>query len=62
MVGYIVDHLVNLMEAAKKEDQEAIRSEFYLQQTEAFLSQDNVSVYLVDQGTTKNILDEDGIA
>lgn len=57
---YIVDHLSNLMEAANREDKEDIKKRFYLERTEAFIPQDNVSVYLFEDGTAKNILDEEG--
>jgi hypothetical protein len=57
---YVVDHLVNLMRAYEHEDRELIKKEFYLQQTEAFISKDNVAVYLFEGGTAKNILGEDG--
>jgi len=57
---YIVDHLVNLMQAAKHEDKERIKDNFYLERTEAFIPQDKVSVYLFEEGTAKNILDEAG--
>ncbi len=57
---YIVDHLVNLMKAAKRDDKDIIQEKFYLENKEAFISQDNVSVYLFDDGTAKNILSEEG--
>ncbi|QYX32259.1 AAA family ATPase [Sphaerospermopsis torques-reginae] len=57
---YIVDHLSNLMKAAKYEDKESIKERFYLERTEAFIPQDKVSVYLFEDGTAKNILHEDG--
>lgn len=57
---YIVDHLSNLMEAANRKDKEDIKKRFYLERTEAFIPQDNVSVYLFEDGTAKNILDEEG--
>lgn len=58
---YIVDHLVNLMKAAKHKDQESVKELFYLQKSEAFIPQDLVSVYLFEDGTAKNILREDGL-
>jgi len=58
---YIVDHLTNLMKAAESTEPEAIREKFYLQRKEAFISRDNVSVYLIDQGKAENMLDEDGV-
>ncbi|MEA2045363.1 MAG: AAA family ATPase, partial [Euryarchaeota archaeon] len=57
---YIVDHLVNLMKAATCEDQESIKDKFYLGRTDAFIPQDKVSVYLFEDNTAKNILDEKG--
>lgn len=61
---FIVDHLANLMKAAEltdAESRETIRSEFFLQRTEAFIPKESVSVYLVDKGTATNILGEDGL-
>lgn len=59
---YVVDHLANLLKAAEKtgEEKEAVRDEFYLQRTDAFIPKDKVSVYLIEEGTAKNALDEDG--
>jgi predicted ATPase len=57
---YVVDHLMNLMQAQKREDQDEIAEMFFLKQKDAFIAQENVSVNLVDGGTIKNILDEDG--
>jgi predicted ATP-dependent endonuclease of OLD family len=57
---YIVDHLSNLIKAAKYEDKEILKERFYLERTEAFISQEKVSVYLFEDGTAKNILHEDG--
>ncbi|WP_445635466.1 Endonuclease GajA/Old nuclease/RecF-like AAA domain-containing protein [Nostoc sp. DSM 114161] len=57
---YIVDHLANLMQAAKREDKEDIKKRFYLEKTEAFIPQEKVSVYLFEDGTAKNILNEEG--
>ncbi|WP_414752069.1 AAA family ATPase [Anabaena sp. CCY 9910] len=57
---YIVEHLSNLMKAAKYEDKENIKKRFYLERTEAFIPQENVSVYLFENGTAKNILNEKG--
>ncbi|NJK79591.1 MAG: ATP-binding protein [Chloroflexaceae bacterium] len=58
---YIIDHLTNLMKAAKHEDKDTIRDLFYLKQEEAFISQDNVAVYFFDEGTAYNILENDGL-
>jgi hypothetical protein len=58
---YIVDHLSNLMKAAESTEPEAIQDKFYLQNKDAFISKHDVSVYLVDEGKTENMLDEDGV-
>jgi len=57
---YIVDHLANLMQAAKHEDPDSIKENFYLDRTEAFISQEKVSVYLFKDGTAKNMISEEG--
>ncbi|BAZ14559.1 hypothetical protein NIES4071_64030 [Calothrix sp. NIES-4071] len=57
---YIIDHLSNLMKAAKSDDKQSLKNKFYLEDTQAFISQENVSVYLFEDGTTKNILSENG--
>jgi hypothetical protein len=58
---YIVDHLVNIMEGAKKERPDEAAEKFYLKTSEAFISKDKVSVYLFEDGTAKNVLSEDGM-
>jgi hypothetical protein len=57
---YIVDHLVNLMRASDYDNQEQIKKHFYLEKEGAFISKDDVSVYLFDEGTAKNLLSESG--
>jgi predicted ATPase len=57
---YIVDHLANLMQAAKHEDRDSIKEMFYLQRTEAFIPQEKVSIYLFEDGTAKNLVSEEG--
>ncbi|MTJ11040.1 AAA family ATPase [Anabaena sp. UHCC 0187] len=57
---YIIDHLSNLMKAAKYEDKESLKERFYLERTDAFIPQEKVSVYLFEDGTVKDILHEDG--
>ena len=57
---YIVDHLANLMQAAKHEDPDSIKEMFYLKRTEAFIPQEKVSIYLFEDGTAKNIISEEG--
>jgi predicted ATPase len=58
---YIVDHIGNLMQAARHDNQESIKELFYLEQTEAFIPQEQVSIYLFEEGTTRNIVDDKGI-
>ncbi|MEH2037332.1 AAA family ATPase [Nostoc sp.] len=57
---YILDHLSNLMKAAKYKHKESIKNKFYLERTEAFIPQEKVSVYLFEDGITKNTLNEEG--
>ncbi len=58
---YIVDHLANLMKAAQHDDKERIKNLFYLENTNAFISQEIVSMYLFEDGNAKNILDKNGV-
>jgi energy-coupling factor transporter ATP-binding protein EcfA2 len=64
---YLVDHLVNLIQATKYPDNENIKEFFYLEQLHAFLVRSQVSAYLfkADEGsekvTVRNILTEDGL-
>jgi len=58
---YIVDHLANLMQAAKHVNREDIKEHFYLERTDAFIHQKQVSIYLFEDGTAKNIVNEKGI-
>jgi hypothetical protein len=57
---FIVDHLVNLMDAYKHRNQDKIVEGFLLGQKEAFISQEKVSVYLVGGGEVRNVLDSTG--
>lgn len=57
---YIIDHLINLMNAADHLDPKGIEDKFYLKSSKAFISKDNVSVYLFDNDTAKDILDKEG--
>lgn len=59
---YIVDHLSNLIKASKFDEarQNQIKNRFYLENKGAFIDQDKVSVYLFEEGTAKNILDDQG--
>ncbi|MDM8527168.1 ATP-binding protein [Anaerolineales bacterium HSG24] len=57
---YMVDHLVNSMKAATHPNPATIANKFYLQRSEAFITQDKVSVMLFDGGDCQSILNEDG--
>jgi len=58
---YIVDHLINLIDAYKHENKEEIKNMFLLESTDAFIDQNKVSVYQFDEdGQVKNILENDG--
>lgn len=58
---YVIDHLTNLMDAYKHKNQDEIAEMFLLEQKEAFISQEKVSVYGVENGKVTNILDPQGI-
>ena len=57
---YLVDHLINLMKAAEQGDPESISDKFFLKTADAFISKNDVSVYLFEKGTAKDIMNEDG--
>jgi len=58
---YVVDHLINLITAAKQDNKEKIKELFYLEQANAFISQEQVSVYLFNEGTTSNAFDDEWV-
>jgi hypothetical protein len=58
---YIVDHLANLIKADQHDNKESIKDLFYLENTDAFISQEKVSMYLFEDGTAKNVLDKNGV-
>ncbi|MEO8974057.1 MAG: AAA family ATPase [Ktedonobacteraceae bacterium] len=58
---YVIDHLTNLIKAYDAEDKETVRREFYLKRTDAFISKENVSVYLIDKSKATKAIDEDGV-
>jgi predicted ATP-dependent endonuclease of OLD family len=58
---YIVDHIGNLMQAARHDNKESLKELFYLEQTDAFIPQEQVSIYLFEEGTTRNIVDDKGM-
>jgi len=57
---YIADHLENLMRASDCDNKEEIKKYFYLEREDAFISKNDVSVYLFDDGTAKNLLSDTG--
>ena len=58
--SYIVDHLANLLKAAKSSDKAELAERFFLKDERAFIAQDKVSVYQFEDGSAHSILDEDG--
>jgi predicted ATPase len=64
---YLIDHLINLMQATKRSDHDHIKDFFYLEQPQAFLVQAQVSAYLFkaeegsEQTTVRNIMTEEGL-
>ena len=58
---YMIDHLENLIRANERPEQATkIREKFFLQNTDAFISRDQVSVYFINNGTTTSLFQEDG--
>lgn len=58
--SYLVDHLSNLLKAGAREDRDEIAPRFYLQDPRAFLTPDQVGVYLFEDGKVRSIMDDDG--
>ena len=58
---YLIDHLTNLMDAYRHKNQDEIVEMFLLEKKEAFIDQEKVSVYLIDDGKIQNVLDQEGI-
>ncbi len=57
---YIIEHLQNLILAHDLKDKKEIINSLYLKREDAFISKENVGVYLFQNGTAENILMEDG--
>lgn len=57
---YIVDHLVNLIQASTLKNKEVISKKFYLRSSEAFIQKENVSAYLFENKKVSNILSQEG--
>lgn len=56
---YIIDHLGNLIKASQHPDKERIQSEFYLKDHRAFIDEEKVSMYFVNEGTVQDALHEE---
>ncbi len=57
---YIVDHLKNLMKAKEVKNQKNAEKLFYLQDSSAFISKKDVSIYVFENGRGSNILSKTG--
>ena len=57
---YIIDHLKNLMKAKEVKDQKKAEKLFYLQDSSAFISKKDVSIYVFEKGKGSNILSKTG--
>ena len=59
---YFVDHLVNLMKAKENPKPDKIKDLFCLKSKDAFIDKKDVSVYLFENNSVRDILDkEDGL-
>jgi predicted ATPase len=58
---YLVDHLTNLMKAAKSKKKNEIKEKFFLRNANSFIKQEKVSVLLFANGQSENILQKDGL-
>jgi hypothetical protein len=57
---YFVDHLVNLMKAAKSKKKEYVKDKFMLKDKKAFIKVKDVAVFDCEDGKIKNILKRGG--
>lgn len=57
---YVIDHLTNLMDAHGHKNHEEIAEMFLLGQKEAFISQEKVAVYGIEDGKVTNALGPEG--
>ncbi|MDD2287124.1 MAG: AAA family ATPase [Paludibacter sp.] len=57
---YIVEHLQNLILANDLNDKSDIVEKLYLKREDAFIAKEDVGIYLFENGTTENILLNDG--
>ena len=58
---FIVDHLVNLINASKRKNKKEIAQKFFLKDSDAFIKKEKVSVYLFENNTATSALDKKGI-
>jgi energy-coupling factor transporter ATP-binding protein EcfA2 len=58
---YMLDHLGNLLAAARSEAPDSLAAKFFLKSADAFLAPEKVAAYLIDEGTAQNALDEEKI-
>lgn len=60
---YLVDHISNLTKAKKLEQsgKSGLETKFQLKRKDSFIKKEDVAVYLFENGTTKQIIDDDGI-
>lgn len=58
---YVVDHLTNLLDAYRHQNQDDIAEMFLLEDKEAFIAQEKVSVYSFEDGEVKNVLKPEGM-
>jgi hypothetical protein len=58
---YLVDHLSNLTKAYTLKEKEGLENKFKLGSKDCFISQNNISVYLFENGTIKDVYGEDGL-
>lgn len=57
---YIIDHLINLVKGSNKGNQELLSKNFYLKDSSAFISKENLSAYLFENNSVSNIFSKDG--
>ncbi len=58
---YLIDHLGNLIRAAKVEDKDAIKDMFYLKTADAFIPHEKIGVFLFGDSGIRSAISEDGV-
>ena len=56
---YMIDHLGNITKAYQHSEKERIQQEFYLQDSRAFIAENNVSMYFIGKGTIQDTLHDE---